>query len=277
MARRLSSLIFALAALACAASAQAQQLQRLHVRSFTLTTDTEQPKLDVPFNVTLTIWVAENVQLQNVYLPAFAGPEELGDVREQHRSPSGTLYRETLMLVAHAPGALSIGSAYLDAIDASDGKPKRFSSNGLQLNVSGPPVPVSWSGRAIIWMVAIVCGLALFAIFRSKRRVAAPRTAASPLPPQETAARDPNPLATALLELRTRRDRAAVMRVRSVLWHIAGARSGQTLQDVLQLAPAADGDLRAMLAAVECAAFVEQDRLEDAIDDMLALQKGVVA
>jgi hypothetical protein len=263
--------------------AQAQALQRLHVRSFTLTSDTTSPQLEVPFSVTLTIRVAEDLpQMQNVYLPTFIGPEELGDERQLSRSRSGTVYRETLRLVAHARGPLTIGSAYLDAVDARDGKPKRFVSNDLHLVVGTSPLLDAWRPlRTIAWaLAALVAVVALSAgVLRLAARlpVRPPAAASTPLPVAAVEPPGPSLLDAALSELRARRDRSSIMRVRSVLWHIAGAKEGQTLGDVLRRPEAGDDVLRRMLLAVERAAFIEDERMPGAIDDVLSEREGSFA
>jgi hypothetical protein len=91
--------------LLCASASSAQQLQRLHVRAISLSSDTAHPKTGVPFDVTLTIRVAESFPLQNVFLPSFSGAQELADFRTQTTRRSETQYRETLTLVAQSPGA----------------------------------------------------------------------------------------------------------------------------------------------------------------------------
>lgn len=281
MARRL----IALAAFFLIATplAQAEQLQRLHVRSFILTSDTQKPQLDVPFNVTLTIRLAENVpRLENVYLPSFAGPEELGDERQLSHGAGGTVYRETLRLVAHARGPLSIGSGYLDAIDARDGKPKRFISNDLHLFVGASPVLDAWHPLRLIALAfaAMLAAVALAAgILKIVSRMPAPARAAPQTvqaPALEPAPQPPHALDAALAQLRLRRDRDSVMHVRSALWRIAGAKEGQTLGDVLSRPEAGDEDLRRLLIAVERAAFIEEDRIEDAIDAVLTEQEGSI-
>lgn len=262
-----------------AGTANAQQYQRLHVRGFTLTADTSNPQLEQPFHVTVTIRVAENVtHLDNVYLPTFFGAEELGDEQQITSGAGGTTYRETLTLVAHARGMLSISSAYLDAIDARDGKPKRFISNTLRIPVGGGPVSAVWETlRTILFVVIeiVIVAAALFVlvVLFWRRR---PRPAAAPPPPPAPAAEAaPTPvpgreLADAFAQLRERRDRPAVLALRGALWHAAGASSGETLSDVLRRPAAADERLRRLLMIVERAAFIEKTRLTAAIDDVLS-------
>lgn len=280
MAARLG-LAFVTALLLLAGTAQAQQYQRLHVRSFTLSTDSAQPQLEQPFHVSVTIRVAENVpHIDNVYLPTFFGAEELGDEQQNTHGPAGTTYRETLTLVAHTRGMLSISSAYLDAVDARDGKPKRFISNSLRIPVGGGPISAVWDTlRTILYVVIdlVVIAAAIFVVAvifwrRRGRPVAAPPPP-PPAPQTAAAERRNNPaaeLAAAFTQLRERRDRGAVLILRSELWRAAGASMGETLSDVLRRPAAGDERLRRLLMIVERAAFIEQARLNQAIDDVLS-------
>lgn len=258
-----------------AGPADAQQLQRLHVLDITLSSSTLRPVRDVPFNVVVTIRVADDVHLQNVFLPYFAGPEELGDIREERNVPGKTVYRETLTLVAHTPGLLEIGPAYLDAIDARDGKPKRFSSNVLQLRVPGA-VP-SGEGRgfpliAFTLTAFVVACVAVGRIAGTRTPPSIPQTAAPPCPdfPDDF-------LGRAIAQLRGRRDRASVLQVRSALWRLAGAPAGSTLYDVLQLPTAVDDRLRSLLMRVERACFVSGENLPAAIDEVLNVHEVTFA
>jgi hypothetical protein len=277
MAARLSvAWLLALLAL-LGQSAQAQQLARLHVLSFTLTTDTPRPKVEVPFNVTLTIRLRENVtgSLDNVILPAFSSAEELGDERVLSSGPGGTVYRETLRLVAHASGPLIIGSAYLDAIDARDGKPKRFISNDLRLQVEGPALdvwgPVRAIFRALIELVLIAAAIfVIVSVFRPRRgkRVESPPSLATVPEP----VKPPSPediLRDRMEELRVRRDRGSVLRLRSAVWNMLGAHDGETLGDVLRRPQAHETRRYKLLLVVERAAFIEEARLQEAIDAVL--------
>ena len=241
-----------------------------------LTSDTQQPKLDVPFHVTVSIAVKENVSdLKNVYLPSFFGPEELGDERTYVHSPQGTLYRETMTLEAHSRGPLHISPGYMDAIDARDGKPKRFLTNDLNLVVQGGAALDLWAPIRAILMLLLYGVLTLaaffvfFAVFFRRKR---PEPVVDEAPVSEPVAVLPLPtdaLASALDELRVRRDRKSVLRVRSVLWQMTGAAEGETLEDVLGRAQAADTRRRSFLTLVERAAFIEDSRLQEAIDDLV--------
>lgn len=275
MAARLG-LAFVTIVLLLAATAQAQQYQRLHVRAFTLTTDTARPQLEQPFHVTLTIRVTENVaHLSNVYLPTFFGAEELGDEQQTAHGPKGTTYRETLTLVAHARGMLSIGSAYLDAVDARDGKPKRFISNSLRVPVGGGPIRAVWRTlRTITYVViaVVTMGAAVFVLAVIFWRRGAGPLAGAPAPQRIVEAQsDPaRELAQAFAHVRECRDRGSVLLLRSALWRAAGASPGETLGDVLRRPAAADERLRRLLMVVERAAFIEQARMNQAIDDVLS-------
>ncbi len=278
MASRFSIALFILVFAVLGVAAQAQQLARLHVLSFTLTTDTPRPKVEVPFNVTLTIRVRENVggTLDNVILPSFTGAEELGDERVFSSGPAGTVYRETLRLVAHARGPLTIGSAYFDAIDARDGKPKRFISNDLHLQVEGGPAldvwePLRVAGRALIELLLLAA--AIFVVVAMFRRRPAPRAEAqlpAPVPAPKPPASPEDVLQQRIEELRIRRDRQGVLAVRAALWNTLGSNGGETLADVLRRPMAHDPRIKSFLLRVERATFIEDARLSEAVDDVLA-------
>jgi hypothetical protein len=285
MAARFSlALVLTLLAALCA-HAQAQQLARLHVLSFTLTTDTPHPKIEVPFNVTLTIRLRENVTgtLDNVILPAFSGAEELGDERVLSSGPSGTIYRETLRLVAHASGPLVVGSAYLDAIDARDGKPKRFISNDLHLQVEGAPLldfwgPVRAIFGALVELVLIAAAIFVVVTLFRRRRVPVAVRAPEPVPQPVAVPASPEELLRLRLEdLRSRRDRASVLQVRAALWNTIGAHDGETLADVLRRPKAQDSRTQSLLLHVERAAFIEDARLSGAIDAVLGERESTFA
>ncbi len=164
------------------ANGGAQAYQRLHVRSFTLTSDAMRPRTEEPFDVTLTIHVDEHVgRIENVFLPTFVGAEELGDERSISSDASGSTYRETLRLVAHASGDLAISRAYLEAIDARDGRTKQFFSNDLHIVVAGPGEPGLGRYARIVQVVlgvTLVTGAYLY--LRRKRPAPAPVAVVTP-------------------------------------------------------------------------------------------------
>jgi hypothetical protein len=264
--------------------ASAQQLARLHVQSVSLTSDTLRPKVNEPYTVTLTIHVRDNVKgpFANVLLPAFIGPEELGDERVVSHGPGGTVYSESLRLVSRARGPVAIGSAYLDAIDARDGKPKRFISNDLHLYVEGGPALDLWRPvlavlRGMLELVLVAAAtFVVVTVFRRRR----PPTVFEPTLSVQPAMPAPTPqdmLRLELAALEAKRDRQSVLRVRTVLWEIIGAHPGETLGDVLRRPPAQEPRTRRLLTLVERAAFIEDARLPQAIDEVLAEREGTFA
>jgi hypothetical protein len=264
-------------------TSRAELLQRFHVLGFSVRSDTTRPRVGVPFHVTLTVHVRERItQLQYVSLPTFSGVENIGDRQHlTHVRGGGSIYSETMTLVAHSPGPVAIGSAYLDAVDLRDGKTKRFISNDLILNVIGTALPSARvKARAVLLVIlGLLLAAAIFAllvIFHRRRRRAAASDAAQPL------INNPLPapaigLGEALANLRKRRDRSSVLCVREALWSIAGADKCETLGDLLQHPAARADGLRRMLIAIERAAFVHDTRLQQAIDDALSDEEQRIA
>lgn len=272
MASRTAAQIALVAAVVItAATAMAQNLQRLAVQSFELGTDTTAPRVDVPFHLIFTLRVRERVaEIENLNLPILAQLELLGDERETTSTARGTQYRETITVVAHTPGTVAIGSATLQAIDARDGKPKEWFSNGLTLRVGGAAVAFSSAGRSglLLWIVGIG-GLAAIAVllFRRRRRVV-PMPVAPPVPEPAPVPRSRRQQAQdALVVLRTERTRGAAIAVRSAIWRMVGAPDGETLGDVLRRIDPRDVPMRDLLIALERSAFTYDADLRAAIDD----------
>jgi hypothetical protein len=273
---------FLFIAVCLAGTARAELLQRLHVLGFKVTSDTMRPRVGVPFHVTLTIHVRERVtQLQSVSPPTFFSLESLGDRRRltQLRS-GGSIYRETLTLVARKPGPTAIGSAYLDAVDLRDSKTKRFISNDLILTVMGGALPNAGNTvlvrllafLVLVLFVAVV--LAALAISRRRRFATPAKDAPQPTVSPPRAAID---LDDALADLRIRRDRPSVLGVREALWQMVGASLGETLDDVLQREPAHGNGLSRVLIAIEHAAFIDDAHLQQAIDNALSAGEHAIA
>jgi hypothetical protein len=267
------------AALLCSslAVARAQQLQRLHVRSFVLATDTVTPGLGQPFHLRLKVVLGDRVtHVDNVILPALGGLDILGDEHRTQTRGGVTTYQETLTLVPLRAGELTISPAYLDAIDASDRKPKRFISNELTVHVRGAPFgrSVSTLRSAAIATVEILFLLAalfvVVAIFARRRRIAAPPLPRAVPPPEPLAPRDDDPrerLSAALETLRARRDRRSAEEVRRAVWRLLGADGRETMNDVLPRCTTTER--RSAVVALERAAFVDDPQLESAIDEAL--------
>jgi len=237
----------------------------------TLTADTLAPRAGEPFNVSLSIGLAERVErLENVYLPTFSGVDELGDERQIARTRSGTTYRETLRLVAPRAGQITVGSAYLDAIDGRDGKPKRFISNTLQFATNGAAAETETVPVAVLFLLLAAALVAAFVVLRFRRNDV-PRTGAFPQQPvvRLTAPTAREIAARALQRVDAERSRAAVMEARSALWNVAGGHAGETLEDLLGRNGVAHGGMRRLLSAVECAAFIDDARLSEAIQSIV--------
>lgn len=286
MARRLAAaLAFALAALALPHAAKAQALQRLTVDSFVLSSDTAKPQIEVPFQLIITLHVRQQVgEIDNLVLPILAELELRGDERRLESGNGGTQYRETITVVAHHTGTITIAPATLQAIDARDGKPKQYFTNSLTLQVSGGALePLNQGGdalgamfdaarTALIWLLGIACVLVLaFLIFRRRRpavAVPAPVAAAPPPPPAPPVARARSrrdQVSDALAVLRAEPFRPTAIRVRTAVWQMVGAPEGETLADVLARVPQSDVRMREVLSALERAAFTYDADLHAAI------------
>ncbi len=250
----------------------AEQLQRLHVSALALTTDISRPAAGERFHLIVALRVREpSLQAQTVQLPSFGGLQELGDERSTVSGPRGTDYRETLTLVAPTGGRFHVSPASFDAIDAADGKPKRFVSNALTIVVGSPgDKAATMSGARALLVLAAALALPALAWFVFARR--APRTESKgPVELAEDAPRSADyDLRSAVLALRERRDRASALLLRSALWRFAGAAPGETLADILQRPAASNPRTRAVLVSAERAAFVQNEQVAEAIALLVA-------
>lgn len=263
-----------------AAPASAQMLQHLTVQSFVLSADTARPQVDAPFHLIVTVRVRERVdEIDNLELPVLAQLELLGDERTLQSGSGGTVYRETVTLVAHRAGDVTIAPAILQAIDARDKRAKQYYSNGLTLHVAVAPGQTIERGaeaatsvarfvlQVTIWVLGVSCAAALVVLLFRKRPVPLP-VPAEPAPAPIAVTRDPHArLSDALTVLRAVRTRTAALRVRSVVWELLGATGGETLADVLRRPEASDPATRALLVALERAAFTHDSDLAPALDD----------
>lgn len=262
----------------------AQTLQKLTVQSFALSSDTASPKLEVPFNLIVRVHVRERVtSIDNLELPILAELELLGDERGIRTSPTGTDYTETIAVVAHHTGKITIAPATLQAVDARDRRAKEYSSNGLIIDVGGGALDpfagskrflqtgARWFVRIALWAGGIICVVALVALIFHHRPVktAAPvAQVAAPAPPPAVPPRTRrDQFSDALIVLRAERNRGAAVRVRSAVWRMIGASDGETLADVLQRPDATDARMRSLLRSLERAAFTYDADLSPAIDD----------
>jgi hypothetical protein len=276
--RTFTSIVLATFVSLLSLQANAQSLQRLTVTQLTLAADTTTPQIEVPFHLIVTAHVRERIsELDNLDLPILAELELLGDEHALVVQRGGSTYRETITVVAHHSGTITIAPVTLDAIDARNGKPTRFSSNSLTLHVAGPSAAVvatvnAWAGlqafalvvfRALLWVLGI--GVVLFVFAALIRRRPAPAPVVTLAPPQPAIVDPKAQLREALAALRTDRTRAGAMRARSIVRHVVGATDTETLSDALRRPLAADRGVRDLLRALERAGFTYDADLDVAI------------
>lgn len=248
-----------------------------------MSADTARPMAEAPFHLVIDVRVAQRVtSLYGVVLPMFGPLEILGDEKQLLAGPAGSEYRETISVVSHQSGAIAIAPAYLDAIDARDGKPKRFLSNALTLHVGGAAAA---SLRPLLRAVAeiaagiVVVLLMAWGVLRFRRpshTVAAPTEEAPPTTPaREAPQNDERPYATALADLTSDPTRACARRVRERIWQRMGASQYDTLADVLRRPAAHDAAVRGVLRALERAAFTHDADLQSALHDAIAVLQRI--
>jgi hypothetical protein len=271
--------------LATAERGSTQLLARLTVQSFAISSDTPFPRVDVPFHLVVALHVRERAtQIANLELPMLAQLELLGDERQTMTDQRGTQYRETITVVAHDPGTVSIAPATLQATDARDGKPKQWYTNSLTLHVIGAPSrafrgtlhtllgALGATVRFALWVVGAGCFLVIAVLLIRRRRAPPPIVRPAPVAPLTVVAtrsrRDR--LNDALVVLRAERSRSAAVRVRGAVWRMLGAAEGETLGDVLRRRESSDPTLRALLISLERSAFTYDDDLAAAIEDACA-------
>ncbi len=287
-----AALVLGAALVAAPGAISAQALTRLTVQTFQLTSDTTRPRVDEPFHLIVTLRVREPAtQITNLELPLLADVELLGDERQTVSGRGGTLYRETITVVAHHTGSLAIAPATLQAVDARDGKPKQWYTNTLTLSVVGVSTSALRAGagqvlgvaaavgRVLLWLFGVaVVVLVILALLRRRRRVSvaspAPAPAPAPSPIVPRSRRDQ--LQDALVVLRAERTRASAVAVREAMWRMIGADEGATLGDVLRRRESSIPETRELLIALERSAFTYDDDLQPAIQDAcFALERAM--
>ncbi|HVA32821.1 MAG TPA: hypothetical protein VNG31_01660 [Candidatus Baltobacteraceae bacterium] len=277
-------------AAAMPAAAWPAQLQRLTVDSFTLSSDSAQPQIEVPFHLIITLHVRQNVtQIDDLELPILAELELLGDERRLETVRDGTNYRETISVVAHHTGTIAIAPATLQAIDGRDGRPKQFYSNGLKLQVVGGSLEPLQSAqsfgrsafavlvRVLAWTAGVICTIVLLVLLFRTRAAPTPAVIAPPAPAPVVVRSMRHQLGDALTVLRAERSRGAAVAVRAAVWRMVGASDGETLADVLHRPQAADPTTSQLLRALERAAFTYDADLPAAIDAACVALEGSLA
>jgi hypothetical protein len=283
IARLLSAILAAGIAFA-PATASAQSLARLRVRSFEMTADRLNVKVGETIHLRITALLGGHIsRLNNVTLPNLAGFDLLGDERSCYPdTDGGTRCVEAISIAPQQTGDLTIAPATLDAIDARTGKPSRFATGNLAIKVEtdGDSWLSSWLAAlsGLIWPLLRIAGvvalaaLALGAIAWAFGRPRRPKPAPPPAVPVAEVAQ-PAPLEDfGLLIARLAADptRANVVAVREALRARIGATPDETFGDLLARGAAGeDRELLAAMSAIERATFCEIQRLPEAIQDAL--------
>ncbi len=230
------------------------------------------------FHLTISAHVDEKIaQLDNLTLPDLAGFDSLGDERRCFAAASGgSDCVETVTLSATIAGPRAIRGATLDAVDARNGKPTRFTSDGTSVYVTGPiaigfdPLGGAFAGMifgivraATIFTLVVVAAIALVWAFYARRRPApAVPVTTSYAPPPDPYVRL-RELGAVLLREPTR---ANALRLRAAMREAIGAREDETLDDLVGRNAGTSGERNA-LRAVERAAFCEDARVESAVSE----------
>jgi hypothetical protein len=261
-------------------AAGAQTFATLHVRKFTMSVDRSTVGLGEPFHLTIATHVDEPVvQIDNLTLPDLSGFDSLGDERRCVASAAGSDCIETVTLAATIAGSRTIAGATLEAIDARNGKPSRFTSDSVTIVVTGATADdlgglvagflFGALRGAIVTGLIVVAVLALLWGFAARRKsVARPRDVA-PSAVEPAAAPDPDaPFRELVAAFEREPTRANALRVRHLLRENIGARPAETFGD-LAARRAADPGVLAALGAVERAAFCEDARVADAAREAL--------
>jgi len=219
--------------------------------------------VDVPFTLFVSRRVRERVtRIDNLELPLLAELELLGDMRRIDSTPGGTLYHETIAVVARNAGTLAIGSALLQTIDPRDHRAKQYATNGLTLQVSGAPPSLRGAAttarslalallQIVLWTGGTICVLVLIVLIFRRRHAAVP-PAPQPVARTRTTREE---LTDAQAVLSAERTRGSAVRVRALVWGLLGASEGATLADMLGRPQSRQPEMRTLLIALERAAF----------------------
>jgi hypothetical protein len=265
------------------AGAAGQMLLTLHVRAFSMSLDKAKVHVGEPFHLSIDAHVDQTLlQLDNVTLPDLSGFEVAGDERRCSTSGRGTDCVEILTLDAVEPGLHTLAPTTMDAVDARDGKPSRFLTNPVSIEVV-PAAPLS-NGlppqlrevllgmlRQILLLLVALAALAsaLWVLLRRRPRSPVPLLPGSA---PAHAASDGASWRSLLASLAAEPTRPRVVAVREALRRRVGAREEETLSDLLaRPAAGADDGVRAALKALERAAFCEDAQVVEAVREGLPL------
>lgn len=236
------------------------------------------------YHVTIHVHVREKRdRLDELVLPTFTNAINLGDERRRTPAPDGTDFYETLTVESDTAGTASFSPAYIDAIDPQTGTGMRYSSQPLNVRVSGSTA-VSEADPDTVWnvlrtlgltvlaiVIALIVAIVLFVRFVTKRpaRRAMPPAAAADPPRVRVIPADP--LADALATYRARGDDAALDALRVVMFTLAGAGPGATFADALRALGSRDPELGRAMAVAERARFGPLHDRPPASRDLVAL------
>ena len=270
-----------------AAGAAAQSYPALHVIALSQRSDRSSVAPNGVFHVTIHAKIAgRRERLDELILGSFENCEIISNETVRTVVPDGTDFIERLTVQALAPGEAAISPAYIDAQDPAIGKPMRFSSNPIRVEVTGPaPLEsglraVAATARRLLFAFALVAGfiaavfvLGVIFVRGRKRRPAPPpkpvrvHEPIAPVAPTSTANER---LLRAADDYRRDRSDASLAAVRSELFGLAGVARGTTLVDALRALGDRDRPLRSALLAAERAAFAPAGERDAAGDEMLA-------
>lgn len=276
--------------------AAAQTLPDLTITALSITSDRTAAPEGEGFHLRIHVHTKQpGADLSSLVLPDVINLTILGDEKRTASTGNGTDYIETLTVAGVSPGDASVSPAYIDARDPSRaGRPFRFSSNRLQLRITGEPNPgfqplahaAMRAARIVVAIVIVLIVLAAigFLVVRS-RALAGKRKAYTTLPRARPVAAPVTvtpvdrraEVRNAALGLASIRTRSAATQLRTSLFALAGARSDETLLVLLERVPKEQRALRAALRAAERAVFVDESHLQGAIDDLLDAVRAVVS
>jgi hypothetical protein len=263
----------------------AQGYPHLHVIALSQRADRAVVEPGAAFHLTIHVRIAQRRdRLDELILGSFDNCEIISNETVRTTLLDGTDFVERLTLQALAPGEATISPAYIDADDPAQGKPMRFSSNAVRVEVRGevaavPAFGVHVSIARLGLAVAIVAGLFAAAfvgctLFVRRRRPANRMPVVitpAPAPAPPAAALSPNErLIRAAEAYRSARSMPMLMAARAVLFERAGVAPGATLVDALRRLGDRDARLRAALLAAEDAAFGPAAERAAAGDALLA-------
>jgi hypothetical protein len=270
----------AVASIAVPCATRAQSLASLHVRSFTMAIDRTNLRVGERLQLTISAHVDERVtELDNVTLPDLSGFDTIGDERRCAASSRGSDCTETLTLEPTVAGDRTIAATVMDAIDARNGKPSRFSTNTVALRVApAPPQLPTWL-RPVLWSIVlailplVLVVLAAWALIwgfgRGKRSTA--RTSVFVPPPAPAIFIDPaDHIRRLVAELARDPSRVRALAVRAALRALVGARDDETLADLTRRRDMTER-VRVLeaLRAIERASFCEDERVAQAVAEAL--------